>query len=89
MYCNIKYVINIIESSHWLYECQIIFVKYYNYIFYSTGSGTSVFIPNVRRLDSGAFLCIASNGIPPSPSQKITVTVLCKYIPTTIKYIES
>lgn len=32
----------------------------------------------VSRLDMGAYLCIASNGVPPSVSKRIKVSVDCK-----------
>ncbi len=34
----------------------------------------------VGRADHGAYLCIASNGIPPARSRRISLSVLCKYI---------
>lgn len=33
----------------------------------------------ISRSDMGAYLCIASNGIPPSVSKRITIKVHCKY----------
>lgn len=35
-------------------------------------------ISKISRLDMGAYLCIASNGIPPSVSKRIKVSVDCK-----------
>lgn len=32
----------------------------------------------VSRLEMGAFLCIASNGVPPSLSKRIQMNVECK-----------
>ncbi|XP_017049016.1 limbic system-associated membrane protein isoform X2 [Drosophila ficusphila] len=37
--------------------------------------GTDLIIPNVRRHHMGAYLCIASNGVPPSVSKRITLVV--------------
>nr|XP_016925317.1 limbic system-associated membrane protein [Drosophila suzukii]XP_036678074.1 limbic system-associated membrane protein [Drosophila suzukii] len=37
--------------------------------------GTDLIIPNVRRHHMGAYLCIASNGVPPSVSKRITLIV--------------
>ncbi|XP_043661847.1 limbic system-associated membrane protein [Drosophila teissieri] len=37
--------------------------------------GTDLVIPNVRRHHMGAYLCIASNGVPPSVSKRITLVV--------------
>lgn len=33
----------------------------------------------VSRADMGSYLCIASNGIPPSVSKRIVLDVECKY----------
>lgn len=40
--------------------------------------GTLVF-EKVTRHDDGAYLCIARNGIPPSRSRRISLSVLCEY----------
>ncbi|ROT72556.1 putative lachesin [Penaeus vannamei] len=37
--------------------------------------GKTLFIPGVSRNHSGAFLCIASNGVPPSVSKRILLNV--------------
>ncbi|KAH8281428.1 hypothetical protein KR054_000438 [Drosophila jambulina] len=37
--------------------------------------GTDLIIPNVKRQHMGAYLCIASNGVPPSVSKRITLVV--------------
>lgn len=34
----------------------------------------------VGRLDMGAYLCIASNGVPPSVSKRIKLSIDCKWI---------
>jgi len=36
-------------------------------------------IPKVSRLHMGAYLCIASNEVPPSVSKRITLKVQCEY----------
>lgn len=41
--------------------------------------GNQLNISRISRLDMGAYLCIASNGIPPSVSKRIKVSVDCKY----------
>lgn len=33
----------------------------------------------ISRLDMGAYLCIASNSVPPTVSKRIKVSVDCKY----------
>ncbi|KAL1377234.1 hypothetical protein pipiens_016406, partial [Culex pipiens pipiens] len=40
--------------------------------------GESVEISKISRLDMGAYLCIASNGVPPTVSKRIKVSVDCK-----------
>lgn len=35
-------------------------------------------ITRISRLDMGAYLCIASNSVPPSVSKRIKVSVDCK-----------
>ena len=34
----------------------------------------------VRRRDMGAFMCIASNNVPPTVSRRVSLSVNCKYI---------
>jgi len=34
----------------------------------------------ISRLDMGAYLCIATNSVPPSVSKRIKVSVDCEYI---------
>jgi len=41
--------------------------------------GETLEMARISRLDMGAYLCIASNGIPPTVSKQIKVSVDCKY----------
>lgn len=41
--------------------------------------GERLALSGVQRSDMGGFLCIASNGIPPSVSKRYDVQVNCKY----------
>ncbi|XP_064553650.1 limbic system-associated membrane protein isoform X1 [Drosophila montana] len=41
----------------------------------SSIEGTDLIIPQVKRQHMGAYLCIASNGVPPSVSKRITLVV--------------
>lgn len=40
--------------------------------------GETLEMSKISRLDMGAYLCIASNGVPPSVSKRIKVSVDCK-----------
>ena len=41
--------------------------------------GEELILPKVSRTDSAHYLCIASNGVPPSVSKRITLDVECKF----------
>ena len=41
--------------------------------------GEMLEITKISRLDMGAYLCIASNTVPPSVSKRIKVSVDCEY----------
>ena len=41
--------------------------------------GSKLKFTNVRREDGGAYLCMASNGIPPTVSRRFELVVECKY----------
>lgn len=41
--------------------------------------GSTFTISRVNRLHMGAYLCIASNGVPPSVSKRVTLIVHCKW----------
>lgn len=45
----------------------------------NTINGSSFSISRVDRLNMGAYLCIASNGIPPTVSKRVMLIVHCKY----------
>lgn len=47
----------------------------------SEWDGESLDISKISRLDMGAYLCIAANGVPPTVSKRIKVSVDCEYIP--------
>lgn len=40
--------------------------------------GSSLELLKISRLDMGVYLCIASNGVPPTVSKRIFVSVDCK-----------
>ncbi len=42
--------------------------------------GTHLDLNKVSRYDMAAYLCIASNGVPPTVSKRITLSVECKFI---------
>lgn len=41
--------------------------------------GEALELTRISRLDMGAYLCIATNGVPPSVSKRIKVSVDCEY----------
>ena len=41
--------------------------------------GNELHLQKIKRSDSGAYLCIAKNGIPSPVSKRIMVHVHCKY----------
>ena len=45
----------------------------------SEWEGEILELTRISRLDMGAYLCIASNGVPPTVSKRIKVSVDCKY----------
>ncbi len=40
--------------------------------------GSILELPKISRLDMGVYFCIAANGVPPSKSKRIFVSVDCK-----------
>ena len=45
-----------------------------------TYDGETLLLNSIQRSDMGAYLCIASNGIPPPVSKRFMVQVHCKYL---------
>lgn len=52
----------------------------------SVVDGETLTITKVSRLHMGAYLCIASNGVPPSISKRIMLMVQCKYTYVLVTY---
>jgi len=53
------------------------------YVFFSSVvsvEGEKLVLNKITRSESGAYLCIASNGVPPSVSKRILVEVECNFI---------
>ena len=46
----------------------------------STVSGEVLDLIRISRTEMGAYLCIAQNGVPPSVSKRIILTVECEYL---------
>ena len=57
------------EASSKLFKCVSV----------TTYQGEVLRLTKVSRSEMGAYLCIGSNGVPPSVSKRITVSVHCKY----------
>lgn len=45
----------------------------------SEWEGEVLEMERISRLDMGAYLCIASNGVPPTVSKRVKVSVDCEY----------
>lgn len=45
----------------------------------SEWEGEVLEMARISRLDMGAYLCIASNGVPPTVSKRVKVSVDCEY----------
>lgn len=58
-------------------------IRFFFYLFFwgavSEWDGDSLDISKISRLDMGAYLCIAANGVPPTVSKRIKVSVDCEY----------
>ncbi len=52
----------------------------------SSVEGSQVSLTRVTRGDSGAYLCIASNGVPSPVSKRIMLYVHCKWFPNVVYY---
>jgi hypothetical protein len=50
----------------------------------SSVEGSQVSLTRVTRGDSGAYLCIASNGVPSPVSKRIMLYVHCKWFPNVV-----
>lgn len=68
-----KSVDKLIMSNNYISRC------YCSYPTVSSTGGESLNITDVKRDDMGPYLCIASNGIPPSVSKRIMMVVQCEY----------
>lgn len=58
------------------------FLFYSNFLFITvvkSVEGEKLILTNVHRTDMGGYLCIASNGVPPSVSKRFDVHINCKY----------
>ena len=49
--------------------------------------GETLRITHVTKRHMGIYYCIASNGVPPSVSKRVAVTVLCKFSLSVFSYL--
>lgn len=59
-------------------DCNIKFKEGYAFVAVATVEGPILNVTRVSRKEMGPYLCIASNGIPPSVSKRIMLIVHCK-----------
>ena len=64
---------------------NLIYIEKFNLIMVSLilvfpHRGEVLRLHKVRRRDMGAFMCIASNNVPPTVSRRVSLSVNCKYI---------
>jgi len=52
---------------------------YFLFVLVVEYEGEVLDLTRISRLDMGAYLCIASNGVPPTVSKRIKVSVDCEY----------
>lgn len=80
-YCWFVFIIKTVLLSNHYYVNQINaqIIKKYIFLPVSVVDGETLTITKVSRLHMGAYLCIASNGVPPSISKRIMLMVQCKY----------
>lgn len=58
------------------YFFELLLTRFYFFSVFSVESPT-ITIPKVSRHHMGAYLCIASNGVPPTVSKRVMVIVNC------------
>lgn len=64
------------KSGILIYEKLIAYLYFYLFSV-SSIKGSSLFLYQITRQDMGSYLCIASNGVPPSVSKRIMLMVNC------------
>jgi len=58
--------------------CGIMLYLYYCVFTVNVIDGEKLMIRKISRLHMGSYLCVASNGVPPTRSKRINVTVHCE-----------
>lgn len=75
----IKYIIHVPILQHITFLLIYSHVRFFFLLTVLDWDGDTLEVSKISRLDMGAYLCIASNGVPPSISKRIKVSVDCKY----------
>lgn len=60
--------------------CILIYICETFYVPVNVVDGEVLHIVKISRLHMGAYLCIASNGVPPSVSKRVSLRVQCKLL---------
>ena len=71
-------------------------VHFYNELLFEFGAlialeveGSTLDLSKISRLDMGVYLCIASNGVPPTVSKRIYVSVDCKFLRSLLGHVNT
>lgn len=67
---------NSISINH--VKISLFCIRKKRFIAVSDWEGEVLEMARISRLDMGAYLCIASNGVPPTVSKRVKVSVDCK-----------
>lgn len=77
-------------SKNWASRSRSAFHSVYSLFYFisvTVYDGETLSLMKISRLEMGAYLCIASNGVPPSVSKRIIVDVECKSLDVSLSLL--